>query len=85
MRLPAGLYLQAKAFVEGRSKGSVNELIVNALAAYLRAAERKAIDDAFKPMAQDAAYRKESIKIAHEFAANDGETIVLSERDLAGL
>ena len=85
LRLPAGLYARAKAFVEGRTTGSVNELMVNALRAYLRAAERKEIDDAFKPMTEDAAYRKEALQIAADFAESDAEAIVLGERDLAGL
>jgi hypothetical protein len=85
LRLPERLYAQAKAFVEGQASGSVNELIVNALTAYLRAVERRAIDDAFKPMAVDAAYHREALKIAREFAASDAEAIVLSDCDLAGL
>jgi hypothetical protein len=85
LRLPAPLYEQAKSFVEGLEGRSVNGLIVNALTAYLRAAKRKRIDDAFKPMIADRAYQREALKIAEQFAASDEEAIELSERDLAGL
>jgi hypothetical protein len=50
----------------------------------VRAAERKAIDDAFRPMASDKRYQREALELADEFSASDAETFELSERDLIG-
>jgi mRNA-degrading endonuclease toxin of MazEF toxin-antitoxin module len=49
----------------------VNDFIVRALTAYVHAMERKAVDDAFLPMREDADYRREALKIAEEFTASD--------------
>jgi hypothetical protein len=53
-------------------------------AAGIQAAERKAIDDAFRGMADDKLYQREGLRIAEEFAASDTEALDLSERDLIG-
>jgi hypothetical protein len=82
LRLPAPLYQRARNFVKQGSSRSVNDFIVNALAAYVRAKERKAIDDAFLPMKDDLEYRREALAIAEEFAASDVETIRIAKRDL---
>jgi hypothetical protein len=79
------LYERAKKAVDAGKTGSINELLVRALTAYLRALERKAIDQAFEPMAADTAYRKEALKIAAQFSASDAESLRLTERDLAEL
>ena len=84
LRLPRKLYEQAKLFVEREKTGSVNDFIVNALAVYMRAMERKAIDDAFIGMAGDRQYQREALRIAGEFAVSDAEALDLSERDLVG-
>jgi hypothetical protein len=84
LRLPRKLYEQAKHLVERESTGSVNDFIVNALAAYMRAIERKAIDDAFIAMAGDKQYQREALRIAEEFAVSDAEALELTERDLVG-
>jgi hypothetical protein len=84
LRLPRQLYERAKLFVESEKMGSVNDFIVNALSAYVRAMERKAIDDAFAGMATDKQYQREALRIAEEFAASDAEALELTERDLAG-
>lgn len=84
LRLPRQLYERAKLFVENGSKGSVNDLIVNALTAYVRAMERKAIDDAFRPMTADKHYQREALRVAEQFSASDAETIEIGERDLIG-
>jgi hypothetical protein len=84
LRLPRQLYERAKLFVGRGSKGSVNDLIVNALAAYVRAMERKAIDDAFLPMATDKQYQREALRLAEQFSVSDAETIEIGERDLVG-
>ncbi len=84
LRVPRPLYERVKGHVEGNKTGSVNDFIVNALAAYVRAVERKATDDAFRGMAGDKQYQREALKIAEEFAASDAEALELSERDLVG-
>jgi hypothetical protein len=84
LRLPEGLYESAKKAVEAGATNSVNELLVKALTAYLRALERRAIDQAFQPMANDRAYRREAVKLAEEFSVSDAESLRLSEQDLVG-
>jgi Arc/MetJ-type ribon-helix-helix transcriptional regulator len=84
LRLPKQLYERIKSHVQQDQTVSVNEFIVNALAAYVRAVERKAIDDAFLGMADDKQYQREAVAIAEQFAASDAEALELSERDLIG-
>jgi hypothetical protein len=84
LRLPKRLYERAKQHVDQEQTGSLNEFIVSALTAYLRAVERKAIDEAFAAMANDEPYRREALKIAEQFAAADAEALELTERDLMG-
>ena len=84
LRLPRQLYERAKLFVERGNTPSVNDLIVSALAAYIKAMERKAIDDAFRPMATDKRYQSEAMHIAKQFSASDVESIEIGERDLVG-
>jgi hypothetical protein len=85
LRLPSHLYARVKSHVERAQTGSVNDFIVKALAAYVRAVERKAIDDAFLGMADDKQYQREALTIAEQFAASDAEALELSERDLIGV
>ena len=84
LRLPKQLYERIKSHVQRDQTVSVNEFIVNALAAYVRAVERKAIDDAFLGMADDKQYQREALMISEQFAASDAEALELSERDLIG-
>jgi hypothetical protein len=84
LRLPKELYERIKSHVQQDQTVSVNEFIVNALAAYVRAVERKAIDDAFLGMADDKQYQREALMIAEQFATSDAEALELSERDLIG-
>lgn len=84
LRLPRRLYERIKGHVGRKQRGSVNDFIVKALAAYMRAVERKAIDDAFRGMADDKQYQREALLIVEQFAASDAEAIELSERDLFG-
>jgi hypothetical protein len=84
LRLPRQLYERVKGHVEREQTGSVNDFIVTALAAYMRAMERKAIDEAFRGMADDKQYQREALMIAEQFAASDAEALELSERDLIG-
>jgi len=62
----------------------VNDFIVRAVAAYVRAMERRAIDEAFRGMAEDKNYQREAQRISEEFAGSDAEALELSERDLVG-
>ena len=82
LRLPESLYERAKQAVEAGATASVNELLVRALTAYLKALERRAIDAAFRPMAKDAGYRREAERIAREFSTSDTESLRLAEQDL---
>jgi hypothetical protein len=59
---------------------SANDLMVKALTACVRAMERKAIDDAFRPMASDKRYQREALRLAEQFSASDAETIELGEK-----
>ncbi len=70
--------------MERGNTSSVNDLIVSALAAYIKAMERKAIDDAFRPIATDKRYQSEAMHIAKQFSASDAESIEIGERDLVG-
>jgi hypothetical protein len=68
---------------------SANDLMSNALIVCVRATERKAterkaIDDAFRPMASVKRYQSEALELADQFSASDAETLELSERDLIG-
>ena len=84
LRLPKQLYERVKRHVAAERADSVNDFILEAVSAYLRALERKAIDDAFRGMAEDKEYQREALRIAEQFAHSDAEAIELSERDLAG-
>jgi len=84
LRLPRKLYERAKLLVEQHKTGSVNDFIVRAVAAYVRAMERRAIDEAFRGMAEDKNYQREAQRISEEFAGSDAEALELSERDLVG-
>lgn len=67
LRLPRRLYERARQLVKEQQTGSVNEFIVKAVAAHLKAVERKVIDDAFAGMASDEEYRSEALRIVEEF------------------
>ena len=84
LRLPESLYERAKQAVEAGATDSVNELLVRALTAYLKALERRAIDATFQPMAKDASYRQDALKLTEEFSVSDAESLRLSEQDLVG-
>ena len=84
LRLPKQLYERVKAYIEHEKSESVNDFIVHAVRAYLKALERKAIDDAFRGMAEDKEYQRETLRVAEQFARSDAEAIELSERDLVG-
>jgi metal-responsive CopG/Arc/MetJ family transcriptional regulator len=58
LRLPKRLYEQVNCFVEKNRADSVNEFIVAAVAAYVKAMHRKIIDEAFVRMSERTIKRK---------------------------
>jgi hypothetical protein len=84
LRLPRGLYEQARSVVEKGTTDakSLNDFIVMAIKTYLKIYERKQIDAAFAGMAQDAKYQEEAKMLAEEFAYSDWEALQLDEKDL---
>jgi hypothetical protein len=90
VRLPVRIYDQARCVVDREKKGtsgasiSLNDLIVAAIAAYLKMYQRRQIDAAFAGMAEDADYQKQAKLLAEEFEASDWEALRLEEMDLEG-
>jgi hypothetical protein len=85
LRLPDSLYQKARKLVaEEKHASSMNDLIIAALSAYLRALDRKLIDSAFAGMADDQEYQNEANLIAREFAESDAEALLLAGQQFAG-
>lgn len=86
IRLPRPVYDQAKCVVNnesgGRTRISLNDLIVMAITNYLKMYKRRQIDAAFAGMAEDADYQKEAKLLAEEFDYSDWEALGMSEKDL---
>jgi len=82
VRLPKPLYDEAKALVDENKVPSLNDLMITAVRAFLRSAERRSIDAAFAGMAEDAEYQKEAKLIAEQFEASDWETLEISNQDI---
>ncbi len=83
LRLPQALYEQSKALVEEhRLADSINELVANALNAYIKAVHRKMIDEEFRGMEQDERYQKEAARITREFTSADLESIQIADEDV---
>lgn len=86
IRLPRPVYDQAKRVVNdecgGRSRISLNDLIVMAITNYLKMYKRRQIDAAFGGMAEDADYQKEAKLLAEEFDYSDWEALGIGENDL---
>ena len=82
LRLPDSLYRRAKELVAREHSRSVNEFIVSALSAYVKAKERRTIDDAFAAMKDDDDYQREALSIAEEFLASDLEAARVADADL---
>ena len=84
LRLPDSLYQQARKLVSlHKHADSMNDLIIAALTAYLKAVDRTMIDRAFAGMADDPEYREEAALIAKEFAASDAEATILADSQFA--
>jgi hypothetical protein len=85
LRLPDSLYQKARQLVtEDKHVDSMNELIITALSAYLKALDRKTIDRAFAGMANDQEYQNEAELIAREFSESDAEATQVANRQFAG-
>jgi hypothetical protein len=84
LRLPDSLYQKArKLVVEEKHAASMNDLIIAALSAYLRALDRKLIDSAFAAMTNDSDYQNEAALISREFASSDAEAAARADRQFA--
>jgi hypothetical protein len=77
IRLPRNVYQKAKSLIDkpGSEIDTFNDLVVEALQAFVRAARRRQIDEAFSMMSSDAAYQHEALEIAREFEDSDWETL----------
>lgn len=91
VRMPQRLYAQALSVIEkeksaGKSRRaiSLNDLIVSAVAAYLKAHQRRRIDAAFAGMARDVAYQREAKRLIEEFEPSDWEALRLGEEEGKG-
>jgi hypothetical protein len=83
VRLPRRLYDEARhALEEGQTEaGSLNDLLVQSLEAWLQRARREWIDREFAQMKNDPQYQRESAAVAKQFSSNDRETLRSAERD----
>ena len=84
VRIPRSLYEEAREVVnEKKVKAqSMNELIVLAMASFLKSYKRRQIDAAFAGMAKDAAYQKEAALINDQFEQSDWEALAITEQDV---
>jgi hypothetical protein len=82
IRIPPSVYKRAKSLLEepGNELGTFNDLVVQALQAFVRAARRRHIDDAFSMMSSDAAYQLEAERVAEEFKHSDWEALAAGKR-----
>ncbi|HEV3036658.1 MAG TPA: CopG family transcriptional regulator [Candidatus Angelobacter sp.] len=86
VRLPGAVYEEAKCVLDKEKGegpvGSMNDLIVLAMTAYLKMYKRRQIDAMFAHIAEDADYQKEASLLAEEFAESDWEALQAAENDL---
>ncbi len=82
IRLPRKVYQRAKSLLDepGTEIETFNDLVVEALQAFVRAARRRQIDEAFSRMSTDAAYQQEAVKMAEEFEDSDWEALAAVKR-----
>ena len=78
--LPESLLEAVDQAVQGGKAKSRNELIANALRHELAAMERLDIDAAFREMAGDQGYHKETQNLSAEFADSDWEAFRQGEQ-----
>jgi hypothetical protein len=81
IRLPKGVYEQAKAVVKRGSAeaSSINDFLVEAVQEKLRLLREKEIDAAFAGMADDSEYRRSAVEMAQSFEKSDWEAYQVSE------
>ena len=77
--LPGELVKWADAAVEQGAARSRNQLITQAIEAYLHSLEEAAIDARFKAMADDEAYQKLALQMTQELQHSDWEALQLGE------
>lgn len=84
VRIPRPLYEEARDVVEGKKvkAQSMNELIVLAMASFLKSYKRRQIDAAFAEMANDAEYQKEAALMNEQFEHSDWEALAITEQDV---
>jgi hypothetical protein len=84
--MPRSTYEQAKELVEKHAgigkRRSLNDLVVTAVAAYVKMHKRKQIDAAFAGMANDTGYKKKSNRLLEEFEHSDWEALTLGEESM---
>lgn len=82
LRLPRRSYEQAQAVVrrEPAAADSINELLIHALGAHLKALRRQEVDAGFAGMENDLADQQETEKIMKEFEYADAEAFRLMEK-----
>jgi hypothetical protein len=90
VRLPVRLYEEVRDLAERENERgsrrwvSVNDVIVTAMAAYVKMRKRRQIDAAFEGMADDPAYQQGALRLAEDFEASDWEALRLNETHLLG-
>lgn len=77
--LPEELVEQATVAVKRGAARSRNQLIAQALEAYLRELQESQIDAQFAEMAEDEKYRALALQVTQEFERSDWEALQLSE------
>lgn len=77
--LPEELVEQATVAVKRGAARSRNQLIAQALEAYLRELQESQIDAQFAEMAEDEKYRALALQVTQEFERSDREALQLSE------
>jgi len=77
--LPGELVKLADAAIERGAARSRNQLITQAIDAYLHSLEEVEIDTRFKAMAEDEAYQKLALRMTQELEHSDWEALQLGE------
>jgi hypothetical protein len=82
VRLPRTVYEKAKSLVDqGKTEvATFNELVVEALVAYIKSARRSQIDKAFAGMGADKNYQLSALAMSAEFDQSDWEAFEMTER-----
>ena len=65
---------------QAASADSLNDLVIAAIRTYVKSIRRREIDHAFRGMAADGDFQKESRRIASEFERSDWEAFQMGEK-----